>query len=223
MMKIHWIRLSGLAGILGGLVLFAGDMLFYYDGNSADLILNMAQTSDFRIKLSGLTALFSSWFYLLGLLSIYYAFKPSSKTTRALVVMSFGGILSAYGVIHGAYVAIAATAKLGHQFQSSLDQAVRLATDANMLLRYFVYPVFAVFAFVFIKQVWQGLTRYPRWILFFFPLLPFLLKNLIFGMLSGTARVVIMGGFLNLILVVFFTASTLALWQADQPESLASK
>ena len=40
--KQSYLRLMGLAGILGGLILFAGDMLFYYDGTSTDLKLNMA-------------------------------------------------------------------------------------------------------------------------------------------------------------------------------------
>jgi len=62
----NWIRFFGIAGIMGGLVLFAGDMLFYYDGESINLKLNMGHT-DFRIIASGATALFGTWLYLLGL------------------------------------------------------------------------------------------------------------------------------------------------------------
>ena len=217
MTKTIWLRLAGLAGILGGLLLFAGDMLFYYHADSLDLKWNMSQASDLRIELSALTALLSTWFYLLGLFPVYQAFKPGPPAARILVLVTFGGILSAYGTIHGAYVAIAVASRLSLQYHLPMEQATALASEANQLLRWFVYPLFAVFSFVFIKQVWQRKTAYPRWILFFFPLLPFLLKGLILRVLSGTALLIIMGGFLNLILVLFFTASVIALWRPDKP------
>ncbi|RUA10268.1 MAG: hypothetical protein DSY82_04965 [Flavobacteriia bacterium] len=68
------------------------------------------------------------------------------------------------------------------------------------------------FSFVFIIQVGHKKIIYPQWMLFFFPLLTFLLSGFIDKLLNGNLQVIIMGGYLNLILVVFFTASTLALW-----------
>jgi len=63
-MKINlcWSRGLGIAGILGGLILFAGDMLFYYQSGSTDLLMNMANASNERIVLSGISALVASWF-----------------------------------------------------------------------------------------------------------------------------------------------------------------
>ena len=110
-----WLRATGIFGILGGLILFAGDMLFYYDSNSTDLLQNMSKVSDLRIMLSGLTALFATWFYMLGLIQVYYAFKPATRISRNIVIISFASILIAYGVIHGSYTAIATTAILSLQ------------------------------------------------------------------------------------------------------------
>jgi len=210
-----WIRAAGIAGVLGGLMLFTGDMLFYYHADSTNLKLNMGNVSELRIMLSGLTALFASWFYMLGLVQVYYAFKPAGAKARNAVLLSFGAILIAYGVIHGAYVAIAVTSKLAVQHQLDIDTATRLAVKTNLLLRLFVYPAFAVLSIVFIMQVWKKKTLYPRWIILFFPLVPFVFRGLLKKALSGSALVIFDGGFLNLILVIFFLASTVALWNIN--------
>ena len=65
MVTTTWLRLTGLAGILGGLLLFAGDMRFYYNAFSLDIRGNMAHASDLRIDLSALPALSATWLYLL--------------------------------------------------------------------------------------------------------------------------------------------------------------
>jgi hypothetical protein len=204
----------GLAGILGGLVLFTGDMLFYFDSTSTDIKLNMGNASDFRITISGITALIASWLYMIGLVQVHYAFSPATKIVRNIVVVCFAGILISYGIIHAAYLAIATTAKIAVQNQLDMNTTTALASAVNQKLRLIIYPVFAVLSFVFIVQVWKKKTLYPRWMVFFFPLVPFLFQGLISSALSGNIRIIISGGFLNLILVIFFTASTIALWHS---------
>jgi len=216
-MKINrtWLRIMGITGLLGGLILFAGDMLFYYDPDNANIKNNMGYASDFRILLSGISALFATWFYLFGLVSVYYAFKPAKSSIRNTLIVCFAGILSAYGIIHGAYVAIAATAKLAVQYQLDIDMATALASRINHALRLFIYPIFALLSFLFIYQVWNKKTLYPRWMILFFPLIPFLFRGIIGKFLNGSLQIVIMGGYFNLILVLFFAASTIALWNVD--------
>jgi hypothetical protein len=75
-----------------------------------------------------------------------------------------------------------------------------------------IYPLFAILSVIFIWQVWQKKTLYPRWMILFYPLLAFILKDLIINLFSGNFRIIIEGGFLNLILVVFFTMSTVSFW-----------
>ena len=213
-MKINrfWLRIMGLSGIIGGLILFAGDMLFYYDSASTNLLLNMGNASDSRILFSGISALLATWFYLFGLGQVYYAFMPTGKIARNIVMACFAAILSSYGIIHSAYLAIATTAKLAVQNHLDIEIATALASNTNNSLRLMIYPIFALLSFVFITQVWKRKTLYPRWIIFFFPLIPFLFKGLIGTILSGSIWIVVSGGFLNLIIVVFFMASTIALW-----------
>lgn len=206
------LRTLGFFGILGGLILFSGDMLFYYSTESNDLVLNMGNTSGNRIIISGITALLGTWFYLLGLVQVYFAFKPSSKIMQNIVIVSFTSILTAYGIIHGAYIAIATSAKLSVLHNLNIEDATALAIKTNNILRLFVYPGFAILSFVFIRQVWKRKTLYPRWIIPFFPLFPFLFQGILNKLFSGSIKIIIMGGFFNLILVIFFIASTVALW-----------
>ncbi len=217
-MKINrlWVRILGVFGVLGGLTLFAGDMLFYYDPVSTDLRLNMGHASDIRIITSGITALLATWFYMLGLVHIYYALRPTKAVLRNIMLISFGAIFISYGIVHGSYVAIATSAKLAVQNNLDLNGAVSLATKANNVLRLIVYPIFGVLSILFILQVWHRKTLYPRWIIFFYPLIPFLLQGFICKILSGKTWIIVCGGYLNLILVIFFAASTIALWNIKE-------
>lgn len=216
-MKIDqfWLRLMGVFGILGGVILFAGDMLFYYDKDNVNLLENIGNASDLRIIISGVSALIATWFYMLGLGQVYYSFKPTTATIRNTVIISFAAILISYGVIHAAYIAIATTAKLSIQNQLDLETATALASKTNHILRLFVYPIFAILSFVFISQVWKRKTLYPQWMILCFPLIPFLFQGFIAKLLSGNLKTIIIGGYLNLILIIFFTASTIALWNSN--------
>ncbi len=208
-----WIRTFGFFGILGGLTLFAGDMLFYYNSESINIANNMSKASDFRIIASAIAALFATWFYLLGMGQVYLAFKPAPTRIRNIVIISFAALLTLYGIVHSAYVGIATTAKIAAQNDLDIEQSIALAKEANIILRYFGYPIFLILSIAFLSQVWKRKTLYPRWIIFFFPLLPFLLQYGFAKILTGTAYLVIMGGYLNLILVLFFLASTISLWK----------
>ena len=201
----------GVLGILGSLVLFSGDMLFYYNGNETDLLANMGKVSSQRIMLSGVSALLGTWLYVAGAGEIYYAFLPEKAKIRWTVFLSFVMIMIAYGIIHAAYVAIATSAQNATLLGAPLQETSQLAIDVNQLLRTIVYLPFAVFTLGFTISVWKKRTKYPRWVLIFSPILPFLLQGVLVGNLSGKAKTIFGGGFFNLILLFFFLGTTLAL------------
>lgn len=207
-----WLRIMGLAGVFGGLALFTGDMLFYYSSAGTDLNLNMGNASDARIVASGVAGLIGTWLYVVGAGQVFYAFKTTTTLARNTVTACFVAIFIAYGIVHGAYIAIATTARLSVEYQIDMETATDLAIQANNTLRLLIYPIFALLSYVFITRVWSRKTHYPRWMILFFPLIPFLFQGLISRSLSGSAWIVIVGGFFNLILVIFFAASTIALW-----------
>ena len=104
------------------------------------------------------------------------------------------------------------TAKLSLENNLDINNAVALSVRVNDILRLFVYPIFGLLSLFFIRQVWIQKTLYPRWIIVFFPLLLFLLEGVITDHVLKGLFVIVQGGYLNLILIVFFTASTIALW-----------
>ena len=220
-MSQYWIRVLGVFGILGGLILFTGDMLLYYDPVNMSLKRNMGNASDFRIIASGVCALFAAWFYMLGLGQVYYAFKTTKPIFRNGMLISFGGILISYGIVHGAFLAIATTAKLATEHSLDINEAVLLSEKTNEILRLFVYPLFGILSILFISQVWKRKTLYPRWIILFFPLTPFLIEDLVTQYLQNNIWIIIKGGYLNIILVIFFTASTIALWNIKKSEIIS--
>ena len=206
----------GISGIAGSLVLFAGDMLFYYNGESTDLIANMASAAPERIIASGVCALIAAWLYTLGAGQIFYAFQPAGRWLRNAVFLSFAAIMIAYGIVHGAYVAIAVAAQNASAAGLPPDAFTELAIAANNALRQITYLPFAVFTLLFIPAVWMRRTHYPRWMLLFSPIIPFALNGVVVGHLDGRWKTIIGGGYLNLILLLFFTASTAALWSRGE-------
>ncbi len=213
----------GILGILGSLVLFAGDMLFYYNGSQTDIIANMANSSNERIILSGVCALIAGWLYTFASGQVYYAFQPAKKWMRLTVFTSFLMIMISYAVVHGAYVAIATSAKSALEIGMPPDSFTALAISANNFLRYITYFPFGVFTLLFIPIVWMKKTYYPRWIILFSPIILFLLNSVIIGNLKGGIKIIIGGGYLNLILLVFFTTSTLALWLKQEDKKLKAE
>jgi hypothetical protein len=201
----------GLSGILGSLVLFTGDMLFYFNGESTDLIANMAGSSSERIVVSGVCALVAAWLYTLASGQIYYAFQPARMWIRLTALFSFAAIMIAYGVVHGAYIAIAVSAKNAELLGMAPDSLTALAVTANNALRSVTYVPFGIFSIVFLVAVWARKTSYPRWFVLFCPVFPFLVSGRIVGNLEGRWKTVVGGGYLNLLLLVFFFASTLVL------------
>ncbi len=208
-------NITGLCAILGGLILFSGDMLLYFNPTSTNVLENISGISEQRLKWGGITALFASWFYLLGLVHLYDALKPAPVLLRNLVILSFGAILISYGVVHAAYISIGASARIALEYNLDLLELTALSRDINQTLRMFVYPIFAICSILFIYLVWTGKSLYTRWIILFYPLIPFLLEGLFNNYLSGTVWLIVMGGYLNLILVLFFSASTIQLWNRN--------
>ena len=207
-----WIRLFGVIGILGGITLLTGDMLFYYDPLNSNLFENMGNASDSRIIFSAVTALLAAWFYMLGVVHVYQAFIQTKPIIKNTILICFAAITISYGVVHGAFVAIATSSKLAIENNLDLNDSVALANEANNTLRLIVYPIFGLLSILFITQVWKRKTLYPRWIIPFFPLIPFLIQDFICNNLSGNIWIIVCGGYLNHILIIFFTASTIALW-----------
>jgi hypothetical protein len=193
----------GFSGILGSLVLFSGDMLFYYNGAETNIISNMSVVSSERIIISGISALISAWLYTLASGQIYFAFQPAKKWVRLTVFFSFLAVMISFGIVHAAYIAIATSAKNAVELGVTPNSLTNLAVSANNALRLLAYIPFGIFSILFATTVWTKKTYYPRWLILFNPIIPFLLADLIVSNLEGEIKVIVGGGYLNLILLLF--------------------
>jgi uncharacterized membrane protein len=144
---------------------------------------------------------------------------PTKPIYRNGVLIFFGSILIAFGIVHGAFLAIATSAKLATEHNLDMSDAASLSEKINGILRLFVYPLVGILSILFISQVWKRKTLYPKWIILFFPLIPFLIEDLVTKYLPNNIWIVVKGGYLNIILVIFFTASTIALWNIKKSET----
>ena len=69
----------GMSGIMGGCLLFMGDMLLFYAPVATDKFEVMGHFPAWRIVLSGQSALLAVSFYVLACVQIQYAFEPTKN------------------------------------------------------------------------------------------------------------------------------------------------
>ena len=81
---------------------------------------------------------------MLGVAHVYQAFKPTKPIIKNTILICFAAITISYGVVHGAFVAIATSSKLAIENNLDLNDSVSLAAEANNILRLIVYPIFGL-------------------------------------------------------------------------------
>jgi len=219
--QIRRFRWLGIAGILGAVALFSGDMLYLFDANSEwSRLKTLSNTPDQQFLLSGICALFAAWFYTLGAGQIYFALRPSGRILSKLTFLSFAAIMIGYGVAHAAYFSIITGAKA--TFLVGIDaEAVTELPDRyfNLLVKILLIPGI-VATLLFVYTVFFRRTHYPRWIIIFFPMFLYLLDDLIVERLHGGLKMIIQGGYANLIMLLFFAISTIVLWNGGAVSKL---
>ena len=208
----------GISGIMGGLLLFMGDMLFFYGPVATDKFEVMGNLPAWRIVLSVQSALLAVSFYVLACGQIQHAFEPTKKWLRWTVCGSFVFIMLAYGVVHGAFIAVAVAAQIAVDLDLPAQALSALAVTSNDAIRQLVYPVFVLFSVLFVVAVWTRQTAYPRWLALCSPATFFVVREPLVSRLPANLQSVVDGGYLNLIIMVFFTLATSALWVAQEPK-----
>ena len=208
----------GISGIMGGLLLFMGDMLLFYAPVATDKFEVMGHLPAWRIVLSGQSALLAVSFYVLACGQIQHAFEPTKKWLRWTVCGSFVFIMLAYGVVHGAFIAVAVAAQIAVDLDLPAQALSALAVTSNDAIRQLVYPVFGLFSVLFVVAVWTRQTAYPRWLALCSPATFFVVREPLVSRLPENLQSVVDGGYLNLIIVVFFSLATSALWMAQEPK-----
>ena len=204
-------------GLAGALLMFAGDMLLYYTPedfacgpkSSAEERINaiidvMKELPAGRVMAGGMIGPIAAFLYCVG---FYHIVLMTNEQTYTLAMVAF--LLSCFGIIiggayhsHCAYLGL-----LGDDGgRNALNAAMKYFQKMPLIL----YAGEGIGFLLLIFLIVTGKTVLPRWIFLLSPGMLFLLKPAVSRLPKG-ARVIISGGWMNLISVIYYSAVLIAI------------
>mgnify|MGYP007022090285 FL=1 len=204
-------------GLAGALLMFAGDMLLYYTPedfacgpkSSAEERINaiidvMKELPAGRVMAGGMIGPIAAFLYCIG---FYHIVLMTNEQTYTLAMAAF--LLSCFGIIiggayhsHCAYLGL-----LGDDGgRNALNAAMKYFQEMPLIL----YAGEGIGFLLLIFLIVTGKTVLPRWIFLLSPGMLFLLKPAVSRLPKG-ARVIISGGWMNLISVIYYSAVLIAI------------
>lgn len=199
-------------GLAGALLMFAGDMLLYYTPKDFGygpkspakerinaVIDVMKGLPAGRVMAGGMLGPVAAFLYCVG---FYHIVLMTGEQARALSMAAF--LLSCLGIIaggayhsHCAYLGL-----LGDgENRQALDTVMRYFQKLPLILYAGEGTGFLLLAFLIVT----GKTVLPRWMLLLSPGILFLLRPVV-GRLPKGVRIIISGGWTNLISVIYYAA-----------------
>jgi Family of unknown function (DUF6796) len=228
------LRLLGISGVLGGILLFFGDQLLYWGpvSNLSSLstiatgqvpIETLALGSDWRLEATATLGLISAWLYTIGAGLFLFAFKPAGKKIAITSFILFAMVTIAIGIEHTMYYAIGIGAKnayiFGAGYKDSIE-ATRIAIEVFNLNALITYIPAIVFTVLVIYTILTKKTHLPKWFIVFLP--GFLINSqyLVLPLLpNNMLKVIIMGGYVNASMAIFFLVFTIVMWNGGKETS----
>ena len=204
-------------GLAGALLMFAGDMLLYYtpedfacDPKSSaeekiNAIIDVMKGLPTRcVMAGGMIGPIAAFLYCIG---FYHIVLMTNEQTYTLAMAAF--LLSCFGIIiggayhsHCAYLGL-----LGDDGgRNALNAAMKYFQKMPLIL----YAGEGIGFLLLIFLIVTGKTVLPRWIFLLSPGMLFLLKPAVSRLPKG-ARVIISGGWMNLISVIYYSAVLIAI------------
>jgi len=204
-------------GLAGALLMFAGDMLLYYTPedfacgpkSSAEERINaiidvMKELPAGRVMAGGMIGPIAAFLYCIG---FYHIVLMTNEQTYTLAMAAF--LLSCFGIIiGGAYHSHCAY--LGLLGDDGGRNALNAATKYFQKMPLILYAGEGIGFLLLIFLIVTGKTVLPRWIFLLSPGMLFLLKPAVSRLPKG-ARVIISGGWMNLISVIYYSAVLIAI------------
>ena len=203
-------------GLAGALLMFAGDMLLYYTPedfacdpkSSAEEKINaiidvMKGLPTRRVMAGGMIGPIAAFLYCVG---FYHIVLMTGETSHTLAMTAF--LLSCFGIITGgAYHSHCAYLGLlgDDQYRNTLNTASKYFQKLPLIL----YAGEGIGFLLLIILIATGKTVLPRWMSVLSPGVLFLLKPVV-GRLPKGIRIIVSGGWTNLISVIYYVALLLA-------------
>jgi hypothetical protein len=207
------LRLFGLSGILGAILFMCGDLLYgHVPGSKDSPAQKMSKLAEARLLKAGMLGLIGCWFYSLASLHVYMAFQPAGQVFAFVLALAFAVTMINYGIGHAAYFSIATGAQTALKLGADPEQGGKFGNAFFNRLTTIIYIPVVVFSVMMVYAILTGGSHYPLWMLVFQPAVLYLLKTPVLKLLKGNLQEMVTDTYDNLILFVFFSLSTLVLW-----------
>ena len=203
-------------GLAGALLMFAGDMLLYYTPkdfsygpkSSTEKRLNaiidvMKSLPARRVMAGGMIGPVAAFLYCVG---FYHIVLMTDEQAHTLAMAAF--LLSCFGIITGgAYHSHCAYLGLlgDNRDRAALEKGMRYFQKLPLIFYIGEGIGFVLLAFLIVT----GKTVLPRWMFLLSPGILFLLKPVV-GRLPKGIRIIVSGGWTNLISVIYYAAALIA-------------
>jgi uncharacterized membrane protein len=209
------LRLFGVCGVAGAILFMAGDLLYNHIPGSKDSpAVKMSRMPESRLLAAGMLGLAGCWFYSLASLHVYLALRPAGEIFAFLFALAFAAAMICYGITHTAYFAISAGAQVAARVGRDVEEGGKLGNKFFQRLVYITYIPVAISSLMMFYAILSGQSLYPRWMVIFLPVVIYVLKTPLTGILKGRIKEVINDSYDNFVLLVFFVLSTVVLWNA---------
>jgi len=213
-------RLAGLAGLAGALLFFSGDMLFYgHFGAGATFHEGMQRVirdaSVARLFIGGLIGPPAACLCIIGFWHVGQNITPRSPLVGRIVFYTLAAMMVVGSAVHALWV------PRGLAIRYQLPLTAHAPDLFAALRRYWelAYDLAAVPAYIgttlLLLVVLLGKSIYPRWT----ALANFGLLSLLAPLASAVPPplgAILVGGFTNLSIAVFFLVSVLSTWCATE-------
>ena len=203
-------------GLAGALLMFAGDMLLYYTPkdfsygpkSSTEKRLNaiidvMKSLPARRVMVGGMIGPVAAFLYCVG---FYHIVLMTNEQSHTLAMAAF--LFSCFGIITGgAYHSHCAYLGLlgDNRDRAALEKVMRYFQKLPLIL----YAGEGIGFVLLVLLIVTGKTVLPRWMFLLSPGILFLLKPVV-GRLPKGVRIIVSGGWTNLISVIYYAAVLIA-------------
>jgi hypothetical protein len=210
-------RFMGLCGLMGALLFFAGDMLFYgYFGSGAGFEEGMRRTvmqgAPGRLVAGGAIGPAAACLCIVGFWHVYRNVRPASRIWGQVMFGAFFALMVTGSAVHTLWTARGLALKYcggGSGPCSDLHSAIR--SYWGLMYQIGAAPGY-LGAVILLGLVLMRKTWYPRWTVLANPAVLILLSPLA-TMVPAPLGSVIVGGSTNLSIAVFFFVSVATSWR----------
>jgi hypothetical protein len=209
-------RLAGLCGVIGALLFFAGDMLFYgYVGPGSTFADGMratvVQASTQRLFLGGLIGPLAACLCIVGFWHVYLNVRPSSELFGRVMLAAFFILMVGGSAVHTLWTAKGLALKYCYGEGPPCSDLLTI-TKSYWTFAYNLTSIpgylggVLLMVLVLIRKTW-----YPRWTVLVNPGVLILLSPLAAKVPSPFGAILV-GGSVNLSIAVFFLTSVALTW-----------